>query len=61
MEDKKKNGKFEYEKPGLVDMMRTGARGQADCNPFGSSAIGYCYDGMAAGGDCVTGPDVTFG
>ncbi len=55
MEDKKKDRKFQYEKPELVDMMRAGARGQDSCEPFGSGAADWCYDGMSPGSYCDVG------
>ncbi len=58
MEEKKRVGKFEYEKPELVDMMRAGASGQEECNPFGSSAGDSCYDGTSPGLYCGTGTGV---
>ncbi len=61
MEDKKKNGKFQYEKPGLVDMMRAGAKGQYqndNCSTFGSGASVECYDGGSPGQYCYEGTGV---
>ena len=47
--EEKRDGKFKYEKPELVDMMRAGAGGQEDyCQP-GSTAEFACYNGVNPG------------
>ncbi len=58
MEEKKENGKFKYEKPELVDMLRAGAEGQYqndNCSTFGSGASIECYDGGSPGELCSAG------
>ena len=57
MEEKKRNEKIQYEKPELVDIMRTGAKGQDNCNPVGSGAGDGCYDGISAVDYCSIGSD----
>ncbi len=53
--EEKRDGKLKYEKPELVDMMRTGAEGQDDyCDP-GSGAVFACYNGVNPGGWCNPG------
>jgi len=56
MEEEKRDKKFKYEKPELVDMMRTGAKG--DCE--NGSGDELCYDGVAPGDYCSVGTDYTF-
>ncbi len=52
MEDKKKDGKFKYEKPKLVDILQTGAEGDSCADGTGNDA---CDAGVSAFYSCING------
>ncbi len=54
MGEEKRNQKFQYEKPELVDMLQEGAKGVDPCDV--GTGDDYCYDGPAAG-YCSVGTD----
>jgi len=53
--------KPKYEKPGLIDIAGTGAKGNPEVDCFaGSSADSACYTGTAPGSSCFPGTSATF-
>lgn len=45
-----------YEKPRIIDLSSSTARGGDDCTPVGPAAFDKCQAGVSApGGDCIGG------
>jgi len=53
MEKKSAGKKMQYEKPELLEIMKTGAEGAADC--MEGTGASDCWSGPAAGNSCSIG------